>query len=145
MYRTSRCRESAKHSASLKRARALCPPLLAACAARLQLGIARCVLFFQVGLETLERRLLQRAETSGRADDKIEVIRKRFETFEQTSMPVVAHLQKSMPVYRIAGEGDVEAVFAAVERALKLSARSRPSQGAVAPPAAGFPLASDTK
>jgi UMP-CMP kinase len=35
------------------------------------------------------RRLLKRGETSGRADDNLESIIKRFETFRAESMPVV--------------------------------------------------------
>jgi adenylate kinase family enzyme len=85
-----------------------------------QLGIARCVLFFSVLQETLEKRLLQRAESSGRADDNLETILKRFKTFEETSLPVVEHLASKMPVHRISGEQSVEDVYAAVKHVLQL-------------------------
>jgi UMP-CMP kinase len=39
-------------------------------------------------------RLLHRGETSGRVDDNIESIRKRFKTFIEQSMPVVQHFEK---------------------------------------------------
>jgi hypothetical protein len=39
------------------------------------------------------RRLLKRGETSGRVDDNIESIRKRFQTFRDTSYPVIEHYQ----------------------------------------------------
>jgi UMP-CMP kinase len=39
-------------------------------------------------------RLLKRGETSGREDDNIETIKKRFKTFLETSMPVVEHFKK---------------------------------------------------
>ncbi|KAL1884250.1 hypothetical protein VTK73DRAFT_3234 [Phialemonium thermophilum] len=50
---------------------------------------AELVLFFDCPEAELERRLLERGKTSGRADDNAESIRKRFRTFVETSMPVV--------------------------------------------------------
>jgi UMP-CMP kinase len=47
------------------------------------------VLFYDCPLEELKRRLLHRGETSGRSDDNMESIIKRFETFQRESMPVV--------------------------------------------------------
>ena len=40
------------------------------------------VLVFECPLEVLERRIMARAETSGRSDDNIDTLRKRFKTFE---------------------------------------------------------------
>ena len=37
----------------------------------------------------MEDRLLKRGETSGRSDDNVETIRKRFETFSDKTLPVV--------------------------------------------------------
>jgi UMP-CMP kinase len=50
--------------------------------------VAFC-LFYDCPEEELEKRLLKRGETSGRDDDNIESIKKRFRTFTETSMPVV--------------------------------------------------------
>ncbi|CAO1621236.1 unnamed protein product [Parajaminaea phylloscopi] len=47
------------------------------------------VLFLQCTEEVMLQRLLKRGETSGRADDNVESIKKRFRTFVDTSMPVV--------------------------------------------------------
>ena len=44
----------------------------------------------QVSEEVLEARLLERGKTSGRSDDNIESIRKRFKTFKSDTMPVMA-------------------------------------------------------
>ena len=52
---------------------------------------ARLVLFFDCPEADMERRLLERGKTSGRADDNADTIRKRFRTFVDTSMPVVNH------------------------------------------------------
>ena len=47
------------------------------------------MLFFDCPMEVMEQRLLKRGETSGRADDNLAVIKKRFDTFVEQSMPVV--------------------------------------------------------
>ena len=52
------------------------------------------VLFFDTAGEAMLKRLLNRSETSGRDDDNIESIRKRFRTFVETSMPVVENYEK---------------------------------------------------
>jgi len=39
------------------------------------------LLVFECGLECLEKRLMGRAQTSGRSDDNPETIKKRFNTF----------------------------------------------------------------
>ena len=44
---------------------------------------------FQLSNETMTKRLLKRAETSGRADDNMETIKKRLNTFHQHSEPVI--------------------------------------------------------
>merc|ERR1711916_123547 len=49
----------------------------------------KCCLFFNCPEETLLERLMKRAETSGRSDDNIESIRKRFRTYQETTMPVI--------------------------------------------------------
>jgi adenylate kinase len=42
----------------------------------------------------LEERILERGKSSGRADDTLDTIRKRFRTFETESMPVVQYFEK---------------------------------------------------
>ena len=57
--------------------------------------IAKCkfVLYYECGEAELEKRLLKRGETSGRSDDNIESIKKRFKTFIETSFPVIEHFK----------------------------------------------------
>jgi len=62
---------------------------------------AKFVLFFDCPEEEMQRRLLKRGETSGRADDNAESIKKRFKTFVETSMPVVDYFEKQHRVVRI--------------------------------------------
>lgn len=53
--------------------------------------IAPCkfVLFYDCPESVMEQRLLKRGETSGRSDDNKETIMKRFNTFKETSYPVI--------------------------------------------------------
>lgn len=77
------------------------------------------VLFLDTTEEVMLQRLLKRGETSGRSDDNIESIKKRFKTFKETSMPVVDHYEKINKVARVLTTKPVDEVFADVEKALK--------------------------
>ncbi|KAJ3071274.1 hypothetical protein HDU98_005584 [Podochytrium sp. JEL0797] len=77
---------------------------------------AKKVLFFNCPLDVLEQRLIERGKTSGRADDNIDTIRKRFKTFQEESLPVVGHFGSR--VMRIESTGAVDAVYADVRRGL---------------------------
>merc|ERR1711982_171448 len=52
------------------------------------------VLFFDCSEEIMMSRLVQRGKTSGRNDDEIEVIRKRFNTYTNESMPIIEKYEK---------------------------------------------------
>jgi UMP-CMP kinase len=51
------------------------------------------VLYFECPEEVMLKRLLKRGETSGRVDDNVESIKKRFKTFHETSFPVIKHYE----------------------------------------------------
>lgn len=51
-------------------------------------------LFLHCPKEELKKRLLARGESSGRADDNVETVLKRFDTFEKESLPVVECLER---------------------------------------------------
>ena len=76
------------------------------------LGKARFALYFECTNELLEKRLLKRGETSGRADDNAESIKKRFKTFTEQSMPVVDYFAKQGRLVQISSEPPVEEVYA---------------------------------
>ncbi len=79
---------------------------------------ARLVLFFDCPEREMERRLLERGKTSGRADDNEESIRKRFRTFVETSMPVVDHYEKEGRVLRIDATPTPDAVYSETRKRL---------------------------
>ena len=72
------------------------------------------MLFLDVSEEEMERRLLQRGETSGRSDDNRETIIKRFRAFRESSMPVVdLHKERGM-LRAIDADAEEAAVFSRV-------------------------------
>jgi hypothetical protein len=55
------------------------------------------VVFLECPKAVMEERLLKRGETSGRSDDNMATIVKRFNTFQRESMPVVKFYEKMQP------------------------------------------------
>ena len=77
------------------------------------------VLFFDCPLETMQDRLMKRAETSGRSDDNIETIKKRFTTFTESSMPVIEHYEALDKVAKISAVPAPDEVYASVKGILE--------------------------
>lgn len=59
-----------------------------------KVGQVKSVLYFDCPSEVLEERLLERGKTSGRADDNIDTIKKRLETYENMSKPAIEYYKK---------------------------------------------------
>ncbi|KAE8210987.1 hypothetical protein CF327_g5205 [Tilletia walkeri] len=80
------------------------------------------VLFLTCTEDIMLQRILDRGKTSGRADDNVESIKKRFRTFVETSMPVVEHYRKQDKVVEVDSTKSKDDVYseikAAVEQAL---------------------------
>ena len=73
------------------------------------------VLNFECPEEVLVGRLLERGQSSGRVDDTIEVIRKRFHTHVKDCMPIVeAYTKSGVTVHQIASDKTVEDVYKSV-------------------------------
>ena len=73
----------------------------------------KCVLFFECPEDILTSRLLERAKTSGRNDDSIDVIRKRFATYHAESLPVIEKYGDK--VRKIVADKSIEEVYKEVE------------------------------
>lgn len=78
-----------------------------------------CILFFDCPEEVLVGRLLERGQTSGRNDDNLDVIRKRFQTFQQESYPIVQFYESQGKVQRIPSDQSVDQVFSDVQDIFK--------------------------
>lgn len=78
------------------------------------------VLFIDCNEKELERRILDRGNNSGRSDDNLETARKRFQTFQRETMPIIEHFaSKSYPQFvRIDGAQSVDAVYARVREVI---------------------------
>lgn len=80
---------------------------------------SKFTLFFDCPEEVMQERLLNRGKTSGRIDDNAESIRKRFKTFEETSMPVVDYFEKEGKVEKIGAVNSPQEVYEEVKERMK--------------------------
>jgi len=74
--------------------------------------VSALTIFFKTTEEVMLKRLLKRGETSGRADDNIESIKKRFATYHEQTMPVIQYYAAQSKVAEIDSTGSVEEVHA---------------------------------
>ncbi|WCJ23079.1 UMP-CMP kinase [Euphorbia peplus] len=72
-----------------------------------------CVLFFDCSEEEMERRLLSRNQ--GRVDDNIETIKKRFNVFLESSLPVIQYYESKGKVRKIDAAKPINEVFETVK------------------------------
>ncbi|GAA5988265.1 hypothetical protein JCM10908_002139 [Rhodotorula pacifica] len=79
---------------------------------------SKLVLFLVCPENILLERLLERGKTSGRDDDNVESIKKRFRTFVETSMPVVDYYRSQGKVVDIDSSKSIDAVFADIEKGI---------------------------
>merc|ERR1712060_259350 len=73
------------------------------------------VFYFECSEEAMEKRLLKRGETSGRDDDNLETIKKRFNTYVSETRPIIEMYENKGLVHKIDGGEDVDTVWAAVK------------------------------
>jgi len=77
------------------------------------------VLFFDCPESVMLERLLKRGKTSGRVDDNIESIKKRFVTFKETSYPVVEYFEKQNKVKKVSCVNSPQKVYAETKAIFK--------------------------
>ena len=75
------------------------------------IGEPHFVLAFEAPESVMLARLVERGKTSGRADDNVASIKKRFETFRAQSQPVIEFYSKLGKVRYVNAERSVEAIF----------------------------------
>jgi len=75
-------------------------------------------LYYECSFETMEKRIMERSKTSGRSDDNPESIKKRFQTYQNETKPVIDHFEAKNLIRKINAERDVEEVFADTRTAL---------------------------
>jgi len=72
--------------------------------------LSSVVIYFSTTEEVMLGRLLERGKTSGREDDNVESIKKRFLTYKSTTMPVIEYYDNQGKVAEIDSSGSVEEV-----------------------------------
>lgn len=73
--------------------------------------LSSLILFYTTTEEVMLKRLLKRGETSGREDDNEESIKKRFQVYKDTTMPVIEHYDKLQKVAQIDSSPSVDEVY----------------------------------
>jgi adenylate kinase len=82
------------------------------------------VVVLTVDSEEVVQRLLQRAETEGRADDTEEVIRRRQEIYLEETEPLITVYKQRGIVHEIDGMGEIEEVTKRIFEALDVVPQS---------------------
>lgn len=76
------------------------------------------VLFFDCPEDVCIKRIMKRSETSGRADDNEESLRKRFRVYYSETMPIIDHFKEKGMVMNINASPDPEQVYESVKELL---------------------------
>ena len=74
------------------------------------------VLFMDADEDTMIARITERSKTSGRNDDNIEALKKRFATFRNETMPIVNFYAEQGKCRQINGLRSIDEVFADLEK-----------------------------
>ncbi|OMH80506.1 Uridylate kinase [Zancudomyces culisetae] len=84
-------------------------------------GVTNCkfVLYFECIEPILVERIMNRAKTSGRSDDNIDSLKKRFKVFQNESYPVVAEYLKYNKVCTVNCNDSVDKVYSNTKECLE--------------------------
>lgn len=74
------------------------------------------LLFLECPQDVMTARLLERGKTSGRNDDNMESIIKRFQTYEQSTRPIIEHFRSIDKIREVNSDQPEEAVYADVTK-----------------------------
>ncbi|KAH6715280.1 P-loop containing nucleoside triphosphate hydrolase protein [Leptodontidium sp. MPI-SDFR-AT-0119] len=83
------------------------------------IGSPSMVLFLDCPEEVLQERLLNRGKTSGRVDDNISIINKRFKNFTEITMPVIEHFRARDRVVQIDATKDADIVYRDIQMVME--------------------------
>lgn len=76
-------------------------------------------IFFDCPESELEKRLLDRGKTSGRSDDNLESARKRFKTYQESTMPIINYYRDKSMLLAVSGDQSMEAVFQDLDKLMR--------------------------
>lgn len=76
------------------------------------------VLYLKITEDEAVRRILERAAISGRADDTIDVIKSRLETYAKQTHPLIAYYEKQNKLITVDGMSTIEVVSERINKVL---------------------------
>jgi len=77
------------------------------------------ILYYECSFETMEKRILERGKTSGRSDDNPESLKKRFDTYQSETSPVIEEYTKLNMISKMNAETDVDTVYGLTKTTLQ--------------------------
>lgn len=77
------------------------------------------VISIEVEEEELKRRIMGRAEDSGRSDDKPEIIKRRIQVYHEQTKPVIDFYKQNHLLETVSGMAEVDVVAARINRIIK--------------------------
>ncbi len=78
-------------------------------------------ILLNISFEEAQKRIGERAEKTGRADDKdLKVVENRLDVFRQESIPLISHYKERGKFVEINGEMSIEDVFKEIEKHLSV-------------------------
>ena len=77
------------------------------------------LLFLDCPQEVMLERLLERGKTSGRNDDNIESIKKRFITYEESTRPIIEHFKTIDKIRAVDANRAADVVFEDVRKSFE--------------------------
>ena len=77
-----------------------------------------CILHFDASEEAMTERIMERSKTSGRADDNLESLKKRFDNFRTEQLPVIGQFAAQGKAKKINGLQEVDKVHEEVKIAM---------------------------
>ena len=78
-----------------------------------------CMISLEVPKEELRNRMLERAKTSGRADDTVEVIENRLKEYDLKTAPVAKYYKERGLYSAVNGIGDIDDIFAGINKVIQ--------------------------
>ena len=81
-----------------------------------QFANVKFLLFLECTEAIMLDRLLDRGKTSGRNDDNVDSIKKRFATYRESTMPIVDHFRRQGKVREVDSTRSPEEVYADVAK-----------------------------
>ena len=78
------------------------------------------IFFFFVKKETIIKRIEKRKILEKRSDDNFKTILKRYDTYMETTKPVLEFYSKNTNFYEIEGSGKIDEIFSKIEEILSV-------------------------